>query len=201
MDLLMLDLSYDKCEFEVVSGELVISDPCYSEETWCQGVVKAKNGKWYPNAETVNMEGWGNRVVTLVAGHEEFWSYMSDDYKEDFIPPVWEKLPFSVGVDSGQAGIFDFSHYRDDSVVKEAYRLTKTHIGQDREGSGGDWYGMCCDRTLSFYKWGLIPYGVVSSSGLGDGMYSAFAVKNDEGEVIAVKIIFIPVEVKEIAEE
>ena len=33
-----------KNEFEVVSGEIVCSDPCYEIPTWCQGIVKAKNG-------------------------------------------------------------------------------------------------------------------------------------------------------------
>jgi len=187
-----MDLSYDKCQFEVVSGKVMISDPCYKPETWCQGSVEAANGQWFPGTQIVNLGGWGHRVVELHAHHEDF---CRDSFKREMgeLPPAeWEHLPIDVGVDSGQCGIFDFSHYRDDKVVEGAYRLTKSSIGADDE-----WYGLCCDRTLSFYKWGIIPYGVVSSSGCGDGSYDAYAVKNAAGDAIAIKIVFIRVEVLE----
>ena len=33
-------------EFEIVSGTLICSDPCYDIPTWCQGIVEnVKNGK------------------------------------------------------------------------------------------------------------------------------------------------------------
>ena len=40
---------------------------------------------------------------------------------------------------------------------------------------------MCCDRTLS-EDWGVLPLGVVSSSGIGDGSYPTYGVKNEKGE-------------------
>ena len=199
MDKKHLDLSYEKCSFEVVSGELMISDPCYSEGTWCQGTVKARNGKWSPNVSVVDVDGWGHRVVELTACHEDFLQEESDRYLNDGKPAKWEVLRIEVGVDSGQAGIFDRKYFRDDKVAKDAYRLTEKDIcGGDKE-KGGEWYSLCCDRTLSFYSWGIIPYGVVSSSGYGDGGYVAEAVMRD-GEAIAVKITFIPIEVRELEE-
>lgn len=196
-----MDFSYDKCQFEVVSGELMISDPCYTKGTWCQGSVEAKNGQWFPGAQVVNIDGWGHRVVELHAHHEDF---CRDSFERDMgeLPQAeWERLPADIGVDSGQCGIFDMKHFRDDKVAEEAPRLTKTDIGRGDGEEGGEWYNLCCDRTLSFYSWGLIPYGVVSSSGVGDGSYDAFVSRNAAGEVIAVKIVYIPIEVKELVEE
>jgi len=192
-----MDLSYDKCSFEVVSGEVMISDPCYSVPTWCQGTVKARNGIWSPDAQIVSIDGWGTRVVELVACHEDYFEIDQAHFMDEGPAPVWKLLSINVGVDSGQCGIFDLSHYRDDAAAKDAYRLTKTSIGQGRDGKGEDWYGLCCDRTLSFYKWGTIPYGVVSSSGVGDGSYDAYAVM-DGDEAIAIKIVYIPIEIKEL---
>ena len=187
-----MNLSYEKCSFEVVSGEIMISDPCYSVPTWCHGTVKARNGEWSPDVQIVDVGGWGHRVVELRACHEDYYEIDQKHFMDEGPAPKWEKLDIDVGVDSGQCGIFDLSHYRDDLVVADAYRITKSSIGADDE-----WYGLCCDRTLSFYKWGLIPYGVVSSSGCGDGSYDALAVMH-AGEAIAIKIIYIPIGVKEL---
>lgn len=33
--------------FDVHSGELIVSDPCYSLGTWCQGKLEnVRNGEW-----------------------------------------------------------------------------------------------------------------------------------------------------------
>ena len=33
--------------FEVKSGKLMVSDPCYKKDTWCQKVLNdVRNGKW-----------------------------------------------------------------------------------------------------------------------------------------------------------
>ena len=191
------DMAYDKCQFKVISGKLTISDPCYTKDTWCAGEIVAENGWWFPTVQIVSMGCWGDRVVELCAKSELYFKKFGADYEDDYVPPVWNDTGIDVGVDSGQCGIFDSQHYRDDSMVEGVYRLTKSDIG-DRDGEGESWYGLCCDRTLSFYKWGIVPYGCVSSSGCGDGSYTAFAVKDYDGNAIAIKIIYIPIEVKEL---
>lgn len=93
----------------------------------------------------------------------------------------WETCEFIVGVDSGQAGIFDHQIYRvDESVIGET-----EFMPEDK------WYSSCCDQTLGELGAGVINGGVVSSSGFGDGGYEAFIAKNAEGKVIAVQIVFI----------
>jgi hypothetical protein len=53
-----------------------------------------------------------------------------------------------------------------------------------------DWYEICCDKSLSNIGAGVINYGVVSSSGYGDGGYDTYAVYNQDGKVVGIKIIF-----------
>jgi hypothetical protein len=78
-----------------------------------------------------------------------------------------EQGPF-VGVDSGQAGIFDASNYRNDNVI--VGMPENAHIC----GKLDKFYGACCDVTLGDVGAGVIPFGFVSSSGWGDGGYESF---------------------------
>lgn len=92
--------------FQVISGVLRISDPCYDKDVWCAGAVSnVLNGTW--KAQVVkrdNHDNWGNRCRKLVAVHESF----------DPDKVTIDALPFEVGVDSGCAGIFDDSMYKVD---------------------------------------------------------------------------------------
>ncbi len=97
--------------FEVVSKVLRISDPCYNKNTWCAGTVKnALPGTWEAIVQKIDMEdSWGNRCRKLLAAHTSFNAAIHK----------FRKLKFTVGVDSGQAGIFDDKFYKKD--YKEDY--------------------------------------------------------------------------------
>jgi len=141
--------------FEVASGTVVISDPCYERGTWCAGELAVKKGTW--KAFVIFRD---NRVGELLAYHT---SINLSTLKG------WEMLPFEVGVDSGQAGIFDDIVYaRDDDA----------------------WYRSCSAITLKAPGAGVLKNGVVAESGHGDGSYNCYTSKL-EGEIIAIKIIFI----------
>jgi hypothetical protein len=92
---------------------------------------------------------------------------------------------FEVGVDSGQAGLFDASHYQDDSIIPNP----KPRI---YSAPSDIWYSHCCDITRSPLGAGVLPYGVVSSSGFGDGGYDCFICRNEYGQIIRAEIEFIP---------
>ena len=70
----------------------------------------------------------------------------------------------------------------------------KQRIAEMKPATTHDWYEMCCDKTLSNLGAGVIPGGVVSSSGFGDGGYSACFATNDAGEIVSVEINFIEAE-------
>lgn len=153
------------------SGVLFISDPCYDIDTWCTARVKAKTGEWISFVEKSDEGDWGNRCAVLFAYHKDYPLTDSDDININCS---------GIGVDSGQAGIFDEKYFKDDSVA------TPSNFIPDEP-----WYSMCCSKTLSKKQADVIPYGAVSSSGYGDGVYSYYVKENESGEVVAVKIVFI----------
>jgi hypothetical protein len=169
-------------KFEIKSGKIVLSDPSYTLGTRGQGVVdKVKNGEWVADVEFV--VAWGKRISTLTAHHKNFPA-SSDEIQE-----YGKLLTFDGGVDSGQFGYFDFDGYRKDETIKDIERVCNSneHIICANE----PWYSICCDRTLGKEQWGVIPLGVISTSGYGDGSYSTFGIKNDDGEYVGFTTIFI----------
>jgi hypothetical protein len=161
-----------------LTEEVMVSDPCYSVPTWCQhkltGVLP---GTYVTSAfRTKNTGGWGERTAALVAIHE--------DYLEDTLS--WRSVSgATIGVDSGQCGIFSMDTYRKDEVFME-----KPKFGLFGKVEGGDiWYGHMCDRTLSDTQWGTYDNGVVSSSGFGDGTYNLLVAKH-KGQIVGIAIDF-----------
>jgi len=159
--------------FEVVSGNLVVSDPCYDLTGHCQQLfANAKLGRWVVSSQKRNMKNWGDRCCKLEAVHF--------DHRKDDID--WECVG-QIGVDSGQAGIFDTRFYKDDNVVPSNFE-------------GGlvpeePWYSLCAQETLSDKGVGTIPYGAVSSSGFGDGTYDVYFGKTSDNTLIGLRIVFI----------
>ena len=73
---------------------------------------------------------------------------------------------FKVGVDSGQAGVFDKPFYR---AGADAGQIPS-------EDALEAWYNSCCNQTLHTDHYaGVIPHGVVSNSGYGDGGYICYS--------------------------
>ena len=163
-------------EFVVASGKLIVSDPCYDTDVWCRGELEnVLNGTWHASTVELYTGSWGRRIARLIAVHE------------DFVNEKMSKgqcMGFDVGVDSGQAGLFDASHYRDDTVIPNHDNL------KDKRPSE-IWYDHCCNITLSPLSAGVRPYGVVSSSGYGDGSYDCFVCRNEYGQIIRAEIEFI----------
>lgn len=164
--------------FTVESHELIISDPCYSLGTWCAAEVgRVLVGEWGAYLEKKDEGDWGNRCAKITAIHSDYST-----------TGQWRKLNQTLGVDSGQCGIFDKKYYKCDGVIqkKSGYRITP-----NLNESGDLWYSACCEATLGKTGAGVIPFGAVSSSGLGDGAYPGYIKKNSEGKVVGVKVIFL----------
>lgn len=213
--------------FEVVSGVLRLSDPCYDKKTWCAGSVdNVLNGTWKSQVVKKTEDNWGHRCRKLIAVHESFT-------KETC---TFKKLKIDVGVDSGQAGIFDDKFYQvnydeDCRLVgnleyehnmynnhrqrldKDMYKMLAENAQTEasrqqylkivKEIEAGppkidyskaeltkDWYEVCSDKSLSNIGAGVIRGGVVSSSGYGDGSYTAYAAYNQDNQVVGIKILF-----------
>ena len=77
----------------------------------------------------------------------------------------------NVGVDSGQAGIFNEKYYEENQPKEE-------------------WYDRICELTNDEHFGVIDNEGVVSRTGYGDGSYRAYAAFYD-GKIVGIKIYYI----------
>ncbi len=176
-----------------------VTDPCYDDSVWCHGMISnCAAGDWEAAVVYRDEGEFGRRVVLLAARHVDSvhsFSMCNQVWMDEnlvYFKGGWSVCNFEVGVDSGQAGFFDDSHYRDNSVLES---MPKPEHDFDIP-----WYNYCCDLTLSERQAGVLPYGAVSSSGYGDGGYTALQHRNQQGQVDCVVILFLCEEKKQKAE-
>jgi hypothetical protein len=173
-----------------LSDKVRVSDPCYDNDVWCktnlEGVLP---GKYKVDVERSDEGSWGRRISRLVVVHEDFEHHMYDEVR-------WDEHS-EIGVDSGQAGIFCESTYRNDTVEIETPE-SDFHIVF--EGEGEKWYEKMCKFSLSGEGWGSYETGVVTSSGYGDGSYPLDILKVDD-KIVGMRITYIFPEDEEEDEE
>lgn len=111
-----------------LGDKVMISDPCYGLDTWCQGVLKnVLPGEYKCFVEYSDEGEWGTRVSAIEVRHQDY-----AERELDLIDPE----DFEVGVDSGQAGIFDYDYY------------IKYHTdSKERDHVDDEWYDKVCDKT------------------------------------------------------
>ena len=163
-----------------LSENVMVSDPCYSPDTWCQ--TKLDNvlpGLYNVDVQKSDEGDWGVRVSSITVIHEDYED--TDD---------WEQHS-ECGVDSGQCGIFCMTSYRNDevSVGITTPTLDNPFVIPFRE-DGDKWYEKICHFTLCEPQWGLYDTGVVSSSGIGDGLYP-MEVMMDKEKIVGIRITYL----------
>lgn len=153
--------------FEVTSGKMQVSDPCYvpTQDWFNQPVIDVLNGAWI--ASYFHDQEMG----VLMAWHAAY----RDPYRSS-----WKKLEGALaGVDSGQCGLYDFDYYQKNG-------------GQGGYREPNSFYARACDLTdsdINADRFGVIDNrGVVSSTYWGDGCYNIYIIQNPEGVVVGVKI-------------
>lgn len=157
-----------------LSKKVVVADPCYTLNTWCLGVVEnVKEGKY-------------EEVVSYADGRVAEIEVVHYDYMKDFLENrllSYELHSTNIGVDSGQCGIYDYVFFEQYDNNKGEYDELET------------FYGKACNITLSEQQAGVHDNkGFVSNSGYGDGCYNCYIAENNQGEVIAIKVVFIDLE-------
>lgn len=126
--------------FKITSGKMIVTDPCYDKQTWCQAKLdNVRNGTWYATAEYSDEGNWGERVAGLWVWHSDL---KIENPSRDF-PVCPEFIPADIGVDSGQAGFFDLDKYPDDPHKDDEF------------------YNNVCDITLSG-----VPFSVLEEAGV-----------------------------------
>jgi hypothetical protein len=128
----------------------------------------------------VNEDPETDRCAELLVIHEDYYQKHLDYVEHS-----------SCGVDSGQLGIFDAASYRNDDYAAgiTAPKVDYFLPGESLEGDA--WYEKMCKFTLDNLGYGSYDSGIVSSSGWGDGMYPLDVARNDQGQIVAMQVIFI----------
>ena len=156
-----------------------VSDPCYDDDVWCKTkLTNVLPGTYNVDVEKSDQGSWGNRVSILQAVHTD---YVGKNL-------IWDDSG-SIGVDSGQAGIFCESSYRNDGIDIKTPGTDFVLPYNDKPGDA--WYEKMCKFTLCDNQWGSYETGVVSSTGFGDGMYPVDIARDKSGYIVGIKIIFI----------
>ena len=151
---------------------VIVSDPCYSIPTFGQETYSnVLPGEYRVFCKKHDTGDWGNRVSMLMVIHTD---HVSDELR-------W-KQNGSIGVDSGQAGIFNVKQFRQDNDEVPLGDGDISFFGETFIREEGDrWYTKICSHTLGNKRWGSYKDGTVSSSGFGDGGYDVFtATVNDK---------------------
>lgn len=154
--------------------KVLATDPCYSLGTWCHELVDGVlPGEWDGYAiKTCFTFKWGQdaRTAILMAHHRNHpvkaWS------------TCWEHISGNIGVDAGQAGLFDLKRYPKDNHGE--YDDPRT------------FYGRCSKITLSERACGAVREGFVSESGFGDGTYDLEVQRDSKGRIVAMAVYFLP---------
>lgn len=150
-----------------LNDTVMVSDPCYKVGVWCQGEINNI------------LEGEYNVFISEDDGRIKELIVSNDKYPEIEDWEINMEQSFEVGVDSGNAGIFDYKYYCDtheeDDILDEWYDNMHTKLFDN--GYSKNWL---------FFR----NHGVITSSGYGDGVYHCYTAEHDN-KVIAIKIIFI----------
>lgn len=162
-----------------LGSEVICIDPCY--DAAALGVkLSVLPGNYYCYVSRDADE----RIASISVRHV----YHADAAIDMEYSPSESDTRKYVGVDSGQAGIIDF----------EAWQ---TNVEQEQdEFLSSIWYKQACAHTLSRLHYGIMvannsnwseaAYGLVSSSGYGDGCYRVYVAKNGS-DIVGIRIEYI----------
>lgn len=137
-----------------LGSKVMVSDPCYTLETWCQGVLENVLPGEYNCS--YNFDENKGRVSYMYVSHNSL-----DEKTVRNIVAYTEAEDFEVGVDSGMAGIYDYDYYaahHKDDLDKEWYAKVyeATKIIQPNENyrkfMSEDWFFTIIDNYIEFVK-------------------------------------------------
>lgn len=151
----------------VLGNKVVVSDPCYEIGIWCSTELDVLPGEY--DCFVVNGDDpWGVRISSLIIQRKDT-RIVNTEWVAD------------IGVDSGQAGIFDYKYY-----------LQHHPIDESKENLDEDWYHSISDMTLNEPRCGISDgVGFVSESGCGDGAYPVYIGKESNGYIAYIRIQFM----------
>lgn len=151
------------------AGTILCTDPCYCPGVHCTALVRVKPGKWNSAVERGESGTWGARTAALIVAHESL------PVSAVRLSSAWRAYTTAtIGVDAGCVGFYDAAAY------------AATYDASVRGLDGSQWPAEF--DAIDMARGG---FGVVSTSGYGDGSYVVYGVVH-AGEVMALACVFCP---------
>ena len=192
-----------------LKDSVYVSDPCYKIETWWQALVEnLKPGRYigYIKKADFGPGGFGGIRVT------DIW-ITHIDYPHLYPVKILDET-IDIGVDSGQAGIYDKEYYEKYHIpeLNENWYNKQFELIYYYDTNGNDFMGPypVKNKKTNKLEWvypdpkqerrlGIVMdgKGIVCISGFGDGSYDLYARKNKEGQIIGLRINFIDLRYEE----
>lgn len=160
---------------------VTVSDPCYTDEVIFKGKLDVVSGEYKVKLVSKDKKDWGVRMASLSVIHKNYKGKKLWKYSQE------------IGVDSGQAGIFCDTSYRNDEVSKGYVggRFFREYLETNSDISEGErFYAMMSDFTIE-NDWGTYESGVACRSGYGDGIYPVYVIKDENNNIVGIKIKFL----------
>lgn len=206
--------------FEVTSGALRVTDPCYDMETWCSGQLDdVMNGTWQAHVGYHKDALDEQMTEKWLAGEEENIRESAKSLKEradEYVQRHMERLQQKRAEFAARPGRVAYLHIV--NIGAERHFDHKAELDSTWEDSGIDvgvdsgqagffdlemfrtvcekeavkeaFYEEVCGMTLADASWGALPKGAVSSSGYGDGGYDCL-VRRLDGVVVEALLVYI----------
>lgn len=188
---------YKLGQFNQQSTSMVVTDPSY--EDLILGVIhnNVRPGVWHAFLKRFlyldkQLNIRDQRNAGLYIFHDSVYTYNYGAPDQTKIDAMLAQLRYEddgdVSVDTGQAGFYDLKFFNQDNSVK----LMPVHpfdVGNNKESR---FYAANMYATEIGLEANVLPYGVVSRSGWGDGSYIAsFYTQRKTNDVVAATLEFI----------
>jgi len=119
-----------------------------------------------------------------VAGRVNYLHVHHADHPIVDMDGTWEQSEIDVGVDSGQASFIDLNWFLANQAA--------SGVSKREDAAWEKFYDLFCDKTLNTdFSFGCLKHAAVSSSGYGDGSYTCYFKRDEQGLVIAARIVYI----------
>lgn len=160
---------------------IIIGDPSVPKDN--DGLCVLQNvdlGLWSSAVYEVALPNFPNEQrVALLLSKSQRCPYTFQQMVEQMF--FWKKVPNGILTGNGAIGLFDTRYYQDPTSLG----IPPVEAGCQR------WIQHCIDVTLDYPYAGVLPHGIISSSGEGEGAYDAYYLRDSDGKVVGVVLDYM----------
>ena len=164
----------DNVKFEITSGRIVITDPCYDISDPFHWKPKAKNGIWVSDMQDDFMIDLNDNETDEI-GNISGFKVCHESYDGKYDRSMWQE----VSVDSGCIGVFDLSKYPKKPTTKAFKEFYQNVLNVTS----------FVDNSIKFGSVG--SFGFAAKTTLGDGSYRAVLFFNEQYELVCIECCFV----------